>query len=175
VTSAAALLRLAAVGLVRAPARTFVRVVTLAVAVALLAAMLLFIGHSLRTMTGGAVRSVPLDWQGPVGSYPAAVRVSRGVAAQHGVLAAEPVATAGFSGLEHAAPSVGTIRSGAGSILAVQPSYAQRIHTFRFLRGGLKPGQVVLDQQLAATLQAQPGDTIPMMPTRVAKPVTLCA
>jgi len=61
VTSAAALLRLAAVGLVRGPARTFVRVVTLAVAVALLAAMLLFIGHSLRTMTGGAVRSVPLD------------------------------------------------------------------------------------------------------------------
>jgi len=51
-TSSAALLRLSAVGLVRNPARTFVRIVTLAVAVALLAAMLLFIGHSLRTMTG---------------------------------------------------------------------------------------------------------------------------
>ena len=172
-TSAVALLRLAAVGLVRAPARSLVRVVTLAVAVALLAAMLLFIGHSLRTMTGGAVRSVPLDWQGPVSSYPAAVRVARSVAAQHGVLSAEPVATAGFAGLEHAASSVGTIRSGAGSILAVAPSYVQHIHTFRFLRGGLKPGQVVLDQQLAATLQAQPGDTVTITPRRGAKPVRL--
>jgi putative ABC transport system permease protein len=172
-TSSAALLRLSAVGLVRNPARTVVRAVTLAVAVALLAAMLLFIGHSLRTMAGGAVRSVPLDWQGPVGSYPAAVRVARGVAAQHGVLAAEPVATAGFAGLEHAGAHVGTIRSGAGSILAVPPSYAPHIHTFRFLRGRLEPGQVVLDQQLAATLQAQPGDTVTMTPRRGAKPVHL--
>ncbi len=38
-----------------------------AAAVALLGSMLLFIGHSLRTMTGSAIRSVPLDWQGPVG------------------------------------------------------------------------------------------------------------
>src|SRR4029077_1828603 len=30
----------------------------------------------------------------------------------------------------------------------------------RLLRGSLEPGAVVLDQQLAATLQTQPGDTI---------------
>jgi hypothetical protein len=47
--------------LVRAPVRTLVRVLTLAAALGLLAAMLLFVGHSLRTMTGSAVRSVPLD------------------------------------------------------------------------------------------------------------------
>src|SRR2546422_8970398 len=105
-SNAAAFLRLASVGLVRAPVRSAVRVLTLAVAVALLAAMLLFIGHSLRTMTGGAVRSVPLDWQGPVGSYPAAVRVARGVSTQHGVLAAEPVATARVAGPQHARPRV---------------------------------------------------------------------
>src|SRR5207248_1998670 len=52
-------------GLARAPGRTAARVLVLAAAVALLAAMLLFVGHSLRTMTGSAVRSVPLDWQGP--------------------------------------------------------------------------------------------------------------
>src|SRR4029077_20342663 len=61
--------------LVRAPGRTLLRVLTLAASVGLLAAMLLFVGHSLGAMTGSAVRSVPLDWQGPVGSYEAATRV----------------------------------------------------------------------------------------------------
>ena len=51
------------------PVRTLTRVLVLAAAVGLLGAMLLFIGNSLRTMTGTAIRSVPLDWQGPVASY----------------------------------------------------------------------------------------------------------
>src|SRR5207244_9340850 len=55
--------RLALAGLLRAPLRTVVRVVVLGAAAGLLGAMILFIGHSLRTMTSGAVRSVPLDWQ----------------------------------------------------------------------------------------------------------------
>ena len=54
--------------LVRAPGRTAIRALTLAAAVGLLGAMLIFVGHSLGTMAGSAVRSVPLDWQGPVGS-----------------------------------------------------------------------------------------------------------
>jgi len=41
----------------------------LAVATALLGSMLLFVGNSLRTVSAGAVRAVPLDWQGPVTSY----------------------------------------------------------------------------------------------------------
>jgi putative ABC transport system permease protein len=167
-----ALARLAVVGLVRAPGRAATRLVTLALAVALLAAMLLFIGHSLGTMTQGAVRSVPVDWQGPVGSYNAAQRVATGVGRQPGVLAAAPVATAPFAGVEHVA-SAGTIRSGAGSILAVPPGYLANFHTIRFLRGSLVPGQVVLDQQLAATLQAQPGDTVSLSPRRGAAPVRL--
>jgi hypothetical protein len=71
-----ALARLAIAGLVRAPGQTAVRVLTLAAAVALLGAMLLFVGHSLRTMTASAVRSVPLDWQAPVASYAASVRAA---------------------------------------------------------------------------------------------------
>ena len=56
-----ATIRLSLAGLARSPVRTAVRIVVLAAAVALLGSMLLFVGHSLRTMTGSAVRSVALD------------------------------------------------------------------------------------------------------------------
>ncbi len=153
--------RLVLAGLARSPGRTAVRTLTLAVAVALLGAMVVFIGHSLRTMTASATRSVPLDWQGPVGTYEAAQRVASGVARQPGVLEAAPVATAPFAGVEHVA-AVGRIRSGSGSILAVPAAYLDHIHTFRFLRGSLQPGGIVFDQQLAATLQVEPGDAVTM-------------
>src|SRR6202008_2427386 len=114
--------RLAVAGLVRSPLRTVVRVVVLAAAVALLGSMLLFVGHSLRTMTGAAVRSVPLDWQGPVGSYAQARAVSAGVARQTGVQQASAAATAPFSGASHSGPA-GVTDAGSGSILAVSPGY----------------------------------------------------
>src|SRR5947209_5691609 len=135
--------------------------------------MLIFVGHSLGTMTGAAVRSVPLDWQGPVGSYRAATRVAAGVARQPGVAEAAPAATAPFAGLEHTSPTVGTIHSGTGSILAIPPGYLTHLHTFRFLRGSLRPGEIVLDQQLAATLQAQPGDTVVLTARRGARSARL--
>ncbi len=161
---------LALAELVRAPGRTGVRVLTLAAAVGLLGAMVLFVGHSLGTMTGSAVRSVPLDWQGPVGSGRAAEAVARQVARQPGVAEAAPVATAPFAGLEHVA-AAGTIRSGAGAILAVPPGYLAQIKTLRFLRGSLRPGEIVFDQQLAATLQVQPGDTVTLTPRAGATPI----
>jgi putative ABC transport system permease protein len=159
--------------LVRAPGRTIVRLLTLAAAVGLLAAMILFVGHSLRTMTGSAVRSAPLDWQGPVGSYRAATQVARQVARQQGIVEAAPTATASFAGIEHTSSAAGEIRAGNGSILAVPPGYLRDLHTFRYLRGSLRPGHVALDQQLAATLQAQPGDTIELVPRPGAAPIRL--
>ncbi len=159
--------------LVRAPVRTLVRVLTLAAAVGLLAAMVLFVGHSLGTMTGGAVRGVPLDWQGPVGSFAAAQRVARGVARQPGVAEAAPAATAPFAGITHVSQSAGTIRSGNGAILAVPPGYLAHIQTFRYLHGSLAPDGVVLDQQLAATLQAQIGDVVSLTPRHGTAPVHL--
>jgi putative ABC transport system permease protein len=157
--------------LVRAPGHAALRVLTLAAAVGLLGAMVLFVGHSLGTMTETAVSSVPLDWQGPVGSARTASLVARRVAQQRGVAEAAPAATAPFAGFEHVSRSVGTIRSGAGSILAVPPSYLAHIRTFRFLRGSLRPGQVVFDQQLAATLQVRPGDVVTMTPRQGGKPL----
>src|SRR5438270_3018959 len=164
---------LALVGLARAPGRTVLRVLTLAAAVGLLAAMLLFVGHSLATMTGSTVRSVPLDWQGPVTSYRAATATAESVRRQPGVAEAVAAATAPFASVEHASPAAGTIRAGAGAVLAVPPGYLRQIDTFRFLRGSLRAGAVVLDQQLAATLQVQPGDTITLTPRRGGSSVRL--
>jgi MacB-like protein len=154
---------LALARLARAPVPTLIRTLALAAAVALLGSMLLFVGHSLRTMTAGAVRNVPLDWQAPVSSFGAAVRAARDVGRQPDVRAAAPVATAPFAGIEHTSPA-GTIRAGTGAILAVPPDYPAELATFHLLRGSLSPNGVVLDQQLAATLQAQPGDTIVISP-----------
>jgi len=164
-----AAIRLAAAGLVRSPGRTLGRIVVLAAAVALLGSMILFIGHSLRTMTGSAVRSVPLGWQGPVASYAEARRVAAGVARQPGILQASATATAPFDGARHSGPS-GSTSAGHGSVLAVQPHYLGHIKTFRLLQGSLRPGGVVLDQQLAATLQARIGDTVTLTPRPGAPP-----
>ena len=165
-------LRLAAAGLLRSPGRTATRIVVLSAAVALLGAMLLFVGHSLRTMAGTAARSVPLDWQGPVASYPQAQSVAAGVARQPGILQATPAATAPFAGVTHSGPA-GVTSAGSGSILAVGPGYQEHIHTFRFLQGALQPGGVVLDQQLAATLQAHIGETVTVTPRPGARPQAL--
>jgi putative ABC transport system permease protein len=156
-------LRLAAAGMVRAPGRTLVRLLVLASAVALLGAMLLFVGHSLRTMTGSAIRSVPLDWQGPVASYAQARNVAAGVARQPGIQQASATATGPFTAASHTG-SAGVTNAGNGSILAVPPDYLSHIKTFRLLQGSLRPGAIVLDQQLAATLQARIGDTVTMTP-----------
>jgi putative ABC transport system permease protein len=161
--------RLAFAGLLRQPAKTVTRIVVLAAAVGLLGAMIVFIGHSLRTMTDSAVRSVPLDLQGPVASYPQAQKLTRGIARQPGIEQASATATAPFAGATHRGPS-GISRAGKGSLLAVPPDYLRHIDTFRFLQGALKPGQVVLDQQLAATLQARIGDSVTLSPRPGARP-----
>ena len=154
-----AAMRLTLAGLIRSSGRTAIRVIVLAGAVALLGSMLLFIGHSLRTMTGSAVRSVPLDWQAPVASYLQAEKVAAGVARQPGILQASPAATAPFASAARAGAG-GTTNAGSGSILAVGPGYEKHIHTFRLLRGSLRPGAIVLDQQLASTLQAKVGESV---------------
>jgi putative ABC transport system permease protein len=163
--------RLLWAGLIRAPVKTATRVLVLAASVALLGGMLLFVGNSLRTMSGSAVRSVPLDWQGPVSSYADAQKVAAGVARQHGVLQASATATAPFSKAVHAA-SGNVTSAGRGSVLAVPPDYLAHIKTFRILQGGLAPGGVVLDQQLAATLKAGVGDRVSLAPSARARPRT---
>jgi putative ABC transport system permease protein len=158
-------------GLVRAPGKTLTRVLVLAAAVALLGGMILFIGNSLRTVSGSAVRAVPLDLQGPVASYAKDRSVAAGIARQPGVLQASPTATAPIVKATHNGPA-GASSAGAGGVLAVPPDYLTHIKTFRILQGSLKPGGVLLDQQMAATLQARIGDRVSLVTRAHAKPVS---
>jgi putative ABC transport system permease protein len=154
-----ATLRLGIARLWHRPAQTATQALVLALAVALLGAMVLFIGHSLRTMTASATRSVPLDLQGPVNDYRQARTLAREIGKQPDIAQASAVATAPFAGVGHRG-AAGVTAAGTGAVLAVPPGYLHRIDTFRFLRGGLSPGEIVLDQQLAATLRARVGDTV---------------
>jgi hypothetical protein len=122
-----------------------------------------------RTMTGSAVRSVPLDWQGPVSSYAQAWQAAAAVASQPEIQQASATATAPFSAASHTGPA-GNTNSGSGQLLAIPPGYLAHIHTFRFLQGSLREGAIVLDQQLAATLQAHIGDIISLTPRNRARP-----
>ena len=165
-------LPLAWAGIRRAPGKTVTRVIVLAAAVALLGGMVLFIGNSLRTVSSSAVTSVPLDLQGPVGSYTKAKSVAAGIGGQPGVLQASATATAPLTKTTHTGPA-GSSSAGQGAVLAVPPGYLRHIKTFRVLQGGLKPGGVVLDQQMAATLQARLGDSVKLVTRAGAKPVSL--
>src|SRR3954462_13874627 len=127
-------------GLLRRPGRTVTQILVLAMAVALLGAMILFIGHTLRTMTGSAIRSVPLDLQGPVGSYSKDVTLAPRIGRQPEISAAAPTATAPFSGITHHGPA-GTTSAGQGSILAAPTGYTSKFRTLRFLRGQMRQGQ----------------------------------
>jgi putative ABC transport system permease protein len=157
--------RIALAGLVRAPGRTLVRVLVLAAATALLGGMILFVGNALHQMSGSAVRAVPLDWQGPVASYTQDRAVAARVARQAGVGQASATATAPLAASSHSGTG-GKTSTGPGGVLGVPPGYLSRVSTFRMLQGSLKPGGVVLDQQMAATLQARIGDRVTLTAKR---------
>ena len=95
--------------------------------------------------------------------------MASGVAQQRGVSHALPAATAPFASVSHSG-AAGVSTAGSGSLLAVPPGYEHSFNVYRYLQGGLAPGQIVLDQQLAATLQAQIGDTVTITPRPGARP-----
>ena len=122
--------------------------------------MLLFVGNSLRTVAGSAVRSVPLDLQGPVSSYGQARAVAGEVRRQSGVLQASR------DGHRAADRRRTPGRRRASPAPAPAPCSPCRSTTARTStpsassQGALRPGAVVLDQQMAATLQAHIGDRV---------------
>ena len=127
--------------------------------------MILFIGNSLRTASATALRQVPLDLQAPVTSFAKDQQVAAGVSRQPGVAYGGRGATAPFASAEHRARRIST-QTSQGRCSRSPAATRAHIQTFRFLQGSLQPGGVVLDQQMAATLQAGIGDTIRLVPRR---------
>jgi putative ABC transport system permease protein len=129
-----------------------------AVAVALLASLGIFLAASKATMTANATAGVAVDWQVQVtpGSDPAAVAAvvqrSTGVAAELPVGAAQ---TSGFTA------TVGgtTQTTGPGVVLGLPPSYRTTFPgEIRTLVGSADG--VLLAQQTAANLHVAPGDSV---------------
>jgi putative ABC transport system permease protein len=110
-------------------------------------------------MAAGTVRSVAIDWQGPVSSYSADARLAGEIGRMSGVQQASASATAPLADATHHGPA-GLTNTGAGGVLGVGPGYLNHLPAFRILQGRLEPGGVVLDQQMAATLQAGIGDQV---------------
>lgn len=141
----------------RRPGRLIATAAGVAVAVALLASIGSFLSATEAKMTHRAIARVSVDWQ--VEAQPGADpgRVLAATSHFPGVTEALPVGYATTTGLSASAGGSGQT-TGPGRVLGLPPGYA---HAFagqlRTLSG--RPG-VLLAQQTAANLHAQPGDTV---------------
>ncbi len=154
------------------PLAVAVQVGAIAVSLALLASVLMFVSGNLALMTSSAAAKVQLDWQAGAADQASAGSLANRLSHVRGVAQAAPAATASFASANHQV-TAGTASSGAGSILAVPPDYLSALRPFHLLTGSLDTGGVVLSQPLASTLQAQVGDTIVLQPSAQASPVSV--
>ena len=130
----------------------------IAVTVALLASLGLFLTGSTATMTLRAASAVPIDWQVELvpGADPAAIDAALHKSA---VLAAtEPVLYAATAGLQ--ATTAGTVQTtGPGKVVGLTASYqASFPQEIRLLAGRLDG--VLIAQQTASNLHVAPGDSV---------------
>src|SRR4051812_47957692 len=129
-----------------------------AVAVALLASLGVFLASSKATMTRRAIATVAVDWQVEATSGADPQQVADALAADPTVIATEPVdiaATTGFA--RNGATSTQT--TGPGQVLGISDTYLATFpEQVRTLLGS--DHGVLLYQQTAANLAAAPGDTI---------------
>ncbi|SNT33682.1 putative ABC transport system permease protein [Streptosporangium subroseum] len=144
--------------LARRTGRLIAAAAGIAVAVALLASLGVFLSAAKSTMTARSVQRVPVDWQIEVqpGADPTAVAQ----ALQHapGIEAVRPVGFAAVTGFESRQGGQ-VLTTGAGQVLGLPADYT-----------GVFPGELrpltgfpqgaLLAQQTAANLHAGPGDTI---------------
>ncbi len=152
------------------PLAALVQVGAIAMALALLASVLIFVSGNLSLMTSSAAAKVRLDWQAGAPDQATAVSLAGKLSGVRGVVQASPAATATFVSAEHQA-TAGIATSGAGSILAVPLDYLRALQPFHLLTGSLDAGGVVLSQPLASTVQAQIGDIVMLKLSSQGSPV----
>jgi putative ABC transport system permease protein len=142
----------------RRPGRLAVTAIAVAVAVALLASLGVFLAASKATMTRRAIATVGVDLQveASTGADPAQVRAT--VAADPTITATEPVEYGSTTGFTHRT-ATSTQTTGPGQVVGISDSYARTFpDQVRDLIGA--GTGVLLYQQTAANLAAGPGDTI---------------
>ncbi len=129
-----------------------------AVGVALLASIGSFLSSTTSQMTHRATQQVAVDWQVEAQPGASAGAVLRGVKRYPAVKTALPVGFAATGGLE--ATSGGTTqRTGPGRVIGLPDGYARAFPGELRTLSGSGTG-VLLAQQTAANLHAQPGDTV---------------
>jgi putative ABC transport system permease protein len=130
----------------------------IALAVGLLASIGAFLSSSKSTMTKRAINTVAVDWQVQAQPGSDAANVQQQVATASRVLASEAVAFARVDGLELTKDG-STQTTGSAHIIGIDSNYQSTFPTqIRPLLGATTG--VLLYQQTAANLQANPGDTI---------------
>jgi len=138
--------------------RLLAAVVGIAVAVALLASLGVFLAASKATMTARAASSVNVDWQVQVGSQADPAAVLSVVARTPGVRVARSVQFAQTTGLS-ATTAGSTQTTGPGVARGIPDSYASAFPGQIRLLTGATSG-VLIAQQTAANLHVAPGDTV---------------
>jgi putative ABC transport system permease protein len=138
--------------------RLLATAVGVAVGVALLASIGTFESATTATMTQRAAARVPVDWQVEGRNGVTAARLLAAVRRQPGVVRALPVSLAATSGLS-ATTGGSSQTTGPGRVLGLPAGYARAFPGELRTLAGRSDG-VLLAQQTAANLHAQPGDTI---------------
>jgi putative ABC transport system permease protein len=142
----------------RRPGRLVGTATAVAVAVALLASLGVFLAASKATMTRRAIATVTVDLQVEATPGADAAHVAATVAADPTITATEPVEYGSTTGFTHHT-AISTQTTGPGQVIGISDSY---VRTFPDqVRGLIGAGSgVLLYQQTAANLAAAPGDTI---------------
>ena len=147
------------VGLLRRrPLRLAGTAAGIAVAVALIATLGVFMAHSKATMTARAVLSVAVDWQVQIQRQANPADVANLINTDPGVQASAPVGYAHATGLS-AVTGASTQTTGPATVLGVPDGYQSMFPGEIRSMVGASTG-VLLAQQTAANLHAAPGDTI---------------
>jgi putative ABC transport system permease protein len=142
----------------RRPVELLGAAISIAVAVAFIAALGAFITDSRAGLTTRAAARVPVDWQVQVTPQGRPTDVGATLAKTPAVRAVLPVQLAAVPALRSSSTS-GTRTTGQAYVVALPPSYAQDAPAeIRYLLGG-RTG-VLLQQQTAANLAAGPGSTV---------------
>src|SRR6478752_2844747 len=140
--------------ILRRPSRLIATSIGVALAVALIASIGTFLSSTTAHMTARAAVAVPVDWQVEVQSPSALALIRR----TPGVVRALPVRFAATTGLR--ASTGGTVQTtGPGQVVGLPAGYSRAFPGELRTLAGSGSG-VLLAQQTAANLHAQPGDQI---------------